>query len=56
VAGILLTMDGDQGVKCLQIVRPGTAVSVHFNDYTVFESPWDDLSSYGRQGGAQFGA
>lgn len=43
VAGILLTMDADQGVRFLQIVRPAVAVPIHYDDYTVFKSPLDDF-------------
>jgi L-ascorbate metabolism protein UlaG (beta-lactamase superfamily) len=43
VAGILLTMDGGQGVEALQLVRPRRAVPIHFDDYTVFKSPLSDF-------------
>jgi len=43
VAGILLTMDAAQGVKALQLVRPRTAVPIHYDDYTVFKSPLSDF-------------
>jgi L-ascorbate metabolism protein UlaG (beta-lactamase superfamily) len=43
VAGILLTMDAAQGVAALQIVRPATAVPIHYDDYTVFSSGLDDF-------------
>ena len=43
VAGILLTMDGRQGVAALKLVRPKTAVPIHFDDYTVFKSPLEDF-------------
>ena len=43
VAGILLTMDADQGVRALQLVRPRTAVPIHYDDYTVFKSPLSDF-------------
>jgi L-ascorbate metabolism protein UlaG (beta-lactamase superfamily) len=43
VAGVLLTMDAEQGVRFLQIVRPKTTGPIHFNDYTVFNSPLDDF-------------
>lgn len=39
MAGILLTMNAEQGVQTLQIVRPRGAIPVHFNDYTVFKEP-----------------
>mgnify|MGYP002777170038 CR=1 FL=1 len=41
--GILLTMDGKQGVKIMQIVAPKTAIPIHFNDYTLFKSPLADF-------------
>jgi len=31
-------MDAEQGVRALRIVRPGTAIPIHYNDYTVFTS------------------
>lgn len=43
VAGILLTMDGAQGVQALQVVRPRAAVPIHYDDYTVFRSPLSDF-------------
>ncbi len=53
VAGILLTMDAEQGVRFLQIVRPRTAVPIHFNDYTVFKSPLDDFRTAAARAGLE---
>ena len=39
VLGVLVTMDGAQGVKALQLIRPRTAVPIHYHDYTVFKDP-----------------
>ena len=39
VAGILLTMDGRQGVEALRAIRPREAIPVHYDDYTRFKSP-----------------
>ena len=39
LAGILLTMDADQGVEALRIVRPRCAVPIHHGDYPIFRSP-----------------
>jgi L-ascorbate metabolism protein UlaG (beta-lactamase superfamily) len=39
VLGVLVTMDAAQGVRALQIVRPRTAVPIHYHDYTVFKDP-----------------
>ena len=44
VAGLLLTMDGRQGVQMLKIVKPNLAIPIHFNDYTVFKSPLRDFA------------
>lgn len=43
VLGILLTMDGKQGVEAIQIIAPQTAIPIHFNDYTVMKSPLEDF-------------
>jgi L-ascorbate metabolism protein UlaG (beta-lactamase superfamily) len=45
VAGILLTMDGAQGVQALRVVRPRAAVPIHYDDYPVFKSPLSDFRS-----------
>ncbi len=39
VLGVLVTMDGAQGVRALELVRPRTAVPIHYDDYTVFKDP-----------------
>ncbi|MBD2105017.1 MBL fold metallo-hydrolase [Leptolyngbya sp. FACHB-261] len=41
--GIMLTMDGKQGVEAIKIIAPKTAIPIHFNDYTVFKSPLEDF-------------
>jgi L-ascorbate metabolism protein UlaG (beta-lactamase superfamily) len=41
--GILLTMDAEQGVDALEIIRPRTALPIHFDDYTLFRSPLRDF-------------
>jgi L-ascorbate metabolism protein UlaG (beta-lactamase superfamily) len=52
VAGIYLTMDGEQGVRCLQMVRPRRAVPIHYDDYTVFKSPLSDFQAEVERAGA----
>ena len=37
--GVLVTMDAAQGIQCLRIVQPRTAVPIHYGDYTVFKDP-----------------
>jgi L-ascorbate metabolism protein UlaG (beta-lactamase superfamily) len=39
VAGILLTMNAEQGVRALQLIAPKVAVPIHYDDYTVFREP-----------------
>jgi L-ascorbate metabolism protein UlaG (beta-lactamase superfamily) len=43
VLGIMVTMDGKQGVEALQIVNPEIAIPIHYNDYDVFKSPLSDF-------------
>jgi L-ascorbate metabolism protein UlaG (beta-lactamase superfamily) len=43
VLGILVTMDAEQGVEALQIVRPALAIPIHYDDYDVFKSPLADF-------------
>jgi len=44
VLGTLMTMDGAQGAHLLERVRPGTALPIHYDDYTVFKSPLSDFT------------
>jgi L-ascorbate metabolism protein UlaG (beta-lactamase superfamily) len=41
--GLLVTMDGEQGVGLLELVRPAQAVPIHYDDYGVFKSPLEDF-------------
>jgi L-ascorbate metabolism protein UlaG (beta-lactamase superfamily) len=43
IMGLLLTMDGRQGVEALQLIRPKKVIPIHYNDYTVFKSPLEDF-------------
>ncbi len=40
---ITVTMDAEQGVEAIRIVRPRVAIPIHYNDYTVFKSPLSDF-------------
>ena len=53
VMGILVTMDGKQGVKAVQLIRPRVAIPIHYNDYTVFKSPLDDFLAEVRRAGGR---
>jgi L-ascorbate metabolism protein UlaG (beta-lactamase superfamily) len=39
VAGIVLTMDGRQGVEAMRIVGAATTIPIHFGDYRIFRDP-----------------
>jgi L-ascorbate metabolism protein UlaG (beta-lactamase superfamily) len=41
--GLMVTMDGRQGVELMRLVEPRRAVPVHYNDYGVFKSPLEDF-------------
>ncbi|MEU4805049.1 MBL fold metallo-hydrolase [Actinosynnema sp. NPDC023587] len=41
--GLLLTMDGKQGVDLLQLLQPRHAVPVHYDDYGLMKSPLSDF-------------
>jgi L-ascorbate metabolism protein UlaG (beta-lactamase superfamily) len=43
VLGVLVTMDAEQGVEAIRIVRPDVAVPIHYDDYPVFRSPLQDF-------------
>jgi len=45
ILGVLkVTMDGRDGVRMMQIVRPKKTVPIHYNDYDVFKSPLEDFA------------
>jgi L-ascorbate metabolism protein UlaG (beta-lactamase superfamily) len=43
IAGVLLTMDGDQGARLADLIRPTRTVPIHYDDYTVMRSPLSDF-------------
>jgi L-ascorbate metabolism protein UlaG (beta-lactamase superfamily) len=53
VLGILVTMDAAQGVRMLQILRPRTAIPIHYDDYDLFKSPLDDFRAAVRAAGLE---
>lgn len=40
---VVVTMTGEQGVEAVEIVQPKTAIPIHYNDYSVFQSGLDDF-------------
>ena len=47
----MVTMDGAQGVQCLQLVNPKAAIPIHYDDYDVFRSPLSDFQERVRDAG-----
>lgn len=43
VFGVMVTMDGKQGVRMLKLANPRRAIPIHFDDYDVFRSPLADF-------------
>lgn len=43
ILGMLLTMDAEEGVRSLRILRPRAAIPIHTDDYTVFRSSLADF-------------
>jgi L-ascorbate metabolism protein UlaG (beta-lactamase superfamily) len=41
--GWVVTMDGQAGADLVELIRPGVAVPVHYDDYKVFKSPLSDF-------------
>jgi L-ascorbate metabolism protein UlaG (beta-lactamase superfamily) len=44
VLGLLLTMDGHQGARLVELLRPRLTLPIHYDDYTVFRSPLSDFA------------
>lgn len=41
--GTVVTMTGEQAVRAVEILDPRSAVPIHYNDYSVFQSGLDDI-------------
>jgi L-ascorbate metabolism protein UlaG (beta-lactamase superfamily) len=53
IFGLMLTMDGKQGVEAIRIIGPETAIPIHYDDYDVFKSPLDDFRLEARAAGLE---
>lgn len=53
VLGLLVTMDGKQGVEAMRIVNPDRAIPIHYNDYDRFQSPLSDFQDEVKAAGLQ---
>ena len=51
--GILVTMDGKQGVDMLRLISPKVAIPIHYNDFTVFKSPLEEFQREVRAAGLE---
>jgi len=51
LAGLLLTMDGAQGVALTETIRPRMTIPVHYDDYSAFTSPLSDYLVRAREHG-----
>jgi len=43
VMGVLVTMNAQQGIEALRIVKPEIAIPIHYNDYDVFKEPLSEF-------------
>jgi L-ascorbate metabolism protein UlaG (beta-lactamase superfamily) len=43
VMGVTVTMDAEQGVELLELLRPRLAIPIHYDDYEAFKSPLSDF-------------
>ena len=53
VMGIMLTMDGKEGVEMFRIINPKRAIPIHYNDYDVFKSKLEDFQIQIRKAGLE---
>jgi L-ascorbate metabolism protein UlaG (beta-lactamase superfamily) len=51
--GIMVTMDGKQGMEVMQIVKPKLAIPIHYNDYDLFKSPLSEFQDEVRVAGLE---
>jgi len=51
VLGLLVTMDGRQGVETTHLIRPDLTVPIHYDDYKVQKSPLSDYLDRARDQG-----
>ena len=53
VAGILVTMDAEQGIEAVRIIAPEQVMAIHFDDYDLFTSPLEDFVEEVRRAGLE---
>lgn len=42
---LMVTMDGEQGMKLLRLINPRMTIPIHYDDYEVFMSPLKDFAA-----------
>ncbi len=52
---LMVTMDAQQGVKLMQLVKPDVTVPVHFDDYDVFVDPLENFKKAVEEAGLSGG-
>ncbi len=52
---LMVTMDAEQGVKLMQLVKPDVTIPIHYDDYDVFLSPLEDFRTKVREAGLESG-
>jgi L-ascorbate metabolism protein UlaG (beta-lactamase superfamily) len=55
VMGLTVTMDAEQGIELMDIVRPRLAIPIHYDDYEAFKSPLEDFVSAVKAAGLEDG-
>lgn len=40
---LMLTMDAEQGLQLVQLIKPDVTIPIHYDDYEVFVSALDDF-------------
>jgi L-ascorbate metabolism protein UlaG (beta-lactamase superfamily) len=53
ILGLMLTMDGKQGVEAIKLINPHEVIPIHYNDYKVFKSPLEDFKHAVRDAGLE---
>lgn len=43
IMGVLVTMNAEQGIEAMRIMRPEVTIPIHYNDYDVFREPLEDF-------------
>ncbi|KAJ3035895.1 hypothetical protein HDV00_003295 [Rhizophlyctis rosea] len=47
----VVTMDAKQGIECIRLIHPETAIPIHYNDYDVFLSSLEDFKKAALESG-----